>query len=71
MTTIDTVPTVAAPVAAPVPKLVTVAAVAEAAGVSVITVHRWIDQGILPQPIRFGRRTLRFRADEIDHCFNP
>lgn len=42
----------------PVSETVTTAAVREAAGVSVVTVHRWAKQGLLPTPTKAfrGRR---------------
>jgi len=42
------------------------AAVAERIGVCPRTIRRWCSAGQFPQPIRFGRRTHRWRLEDID-----
>jgi predicted DNA-binding transcriptional regulator AlpA len=46
-------------------KLLDARAVASALGVSVQTVRRSSLAGILPQPIRVGRRALRWRLSDL------
>ena len=45
--------------------LLDISAVAELCQVSQRTVLRWVRQGYIPQPLRVGRRLLRFRRDDI------
>lgn len=40
--------------------------IAEDKGVSVSTVWRWVQAGILPKPIKLTNRTTVWRADDID-----
>ena len=34
--------------------------------ISRTTLFRWVKAGSFPSPVRIGRRTIRWRADEID-----
>lgn len=39
-------------------------------GVSVSTVYRWIDNGIMPKPTRLGVRAIAWRESEIEAFIN-
>jgi prophage regulatory protein len=47
-------------------QLCSIEEVAQACFVSTQTVRNWTARGIMPQPIRIGRRCLRWRASEIE-----
>ena len=47
--------------------LVSAAQIAEACSVSVKTIRRWHERGIMPPPKRFGRRLLRWDKNEIEN----
>jgi len=40
--------------------------VAKAFGIGRSTLWDWVKEGILPQPVRFGRRTTRWPGAEIE-----
>jgi excisionase family DNA binding protein len=50
----------------PLTSMVTLEEIADATRVSPITLARWVKQGKFPQPRRYGRRTLRWPADEVN-----
>lgn len=35
-------------------------------GVGVSTVWQWVKEGLLPSPVKFGRRCTRFDCDQLD-----
>jgi prophage regulatory protein len=47
-------------------KLVRAKEIADAKSVSVSTVWRWVQAGILPKPVRLTQRTTVWNADEVD-----
>jgi excisionase family DNA binding protein len=48
------------------PRLLTSAEVARRLRIGVKTLHRLTRTGVVPQPIRLGRKLLRWREDDID-----
>jgi predicted DNA-binding transcriptional regulator AlpA len=50
----------------PLETLCSIEEIAQACYVSTQTVRNWVERGIMPQPIRIGRRCLRWRASEIE-----
>jgi excisionase family DNA binding protein len=46
-------------------KLLTIDDLAALFRVSKITIARWVKQGVLPLPIRFGRRCIRWRPEDL------
>ncbi len=59
--------------AAPQPetdRLLSIKEVAALFGVHPQTITRWLAQGLLPQPLRFNRKVIRFRASDIDRWLN-
>ena len=51
------------------PVRVTSADIASWCGVSVQTVHRWAASGVIPQPIRFGPKVVRWDREELRKAF--
>lgn len=49
-------------------QLMSIAQVAETLGVGKRTAWRLVARGVLPRPIRLGRRTVRWRADEVERA---
>jgi predicted DNA-binding transcriptional regulator AlpA len=47
-------------------ELLTVKNLAEIFQTSEVTVHRWNKAGMIPAPIRLGRRAIRWRAEDIE-----
>lgn len=47
-------------------RLLRVSDVARYLSTSRCTVFRWLRTGRLPQPIRFGRRSIRWRAEDLE-----
>jgi excisionase family DNA binding protein len=37
-------------------------------GVHLRTIYRLLERGLLPQPVRFGRKIVRWRAEELRRC---
>lgn len=50
----------------PLETLCSIEEIAQACYVTTQTVRNWMERGIMPQPIRIGRRCLRWRATEIE-----
>jgi excisionase family DNA binding protein len=48
------------------PQLLTGRELAERARVSERTVERWRHDGVGPQPIRLGHRTVRYRRSDVE-----
>jgi excisionase family DNA binding protein len=46
--------------------LLTAREVAARIGIGLRTVWRWTETGTLPAPVRWGRRTVRWRAADIE-----
>ncbi len=43
-----------------------IADIAERYGISRSTVERFVKSGVIPKPIKLGRRTIRWRSDVLD-----
>jgi excisionase family DNA binding protein len=50
----------------PVHDLLTVQEVADRLNVSVRTVYRLLGRGVLPQPVRFNRKLVRWKKGDMD-----
>lgn len=48
--------------------LLSAADLADELGVSVRTIHRLKAAGMLPQPIRFSRKTVRYKRADVRAC---
>lgn len=48
------------------PRIIRAAQVAERLGISRTTVWRWVQEGRLPQPTRYGRNTTGWREADIN-----
>jgi len=47
-------------------ELIDAATLADLIGVSLRTIQRWTRDRRIPEPIRFGRRTIRYRKSDIE-----
>ena len=47
-------------------KYVSAAQLAERYGVHKATIWRWVKDGIIPKPIKFGAQSARFDLDEVE-----
>jgi excisionase family DNA binding protein len=50
----------------PVNSLLTAQQVANRLSVSVRTVYRLMDRGVLPRPVRYNRKLVRWKSSDID-----
>lgn len=39
--------------------------VAEMLGVTTVTLRKYVNRGLIPQPIRYTKRTVRYNADTV------
>jgi excisionase family DNA binding protein len=53
-------------VSSPVHDLLTARQVAERLGVSVRTLYRLVERGVLPQAVRYSRKLVRWKSADID-----
>jgi predicted DNA-binding transcriptional regulator AlpA len=56
------------PAVEPVLDLMSAAAVARRLAITTRTLYRLVEAGLVPAPIRFSRKLVRWRAADIERC---
>ena len=52
----------------PALELLSAAAVARRLAITTRTLYRLVEAGLVPPPLRFSRKLVRWRAADIEHC---